>query len=245
MSLVAIDKIKFLVFDLDGTLYDISNGYMQRIRQNLFEMMLRKGYATTKEEAEQLWRPLFKKYNQSFRGLNAGGYAFTDDEYWTDHRAGMEDFFAPDLELKAMLPQIPHRKIIFTNCREKEAEHIMHLMSIKDCFETTYGANFMGEICKPDMKCFEMLLADLGCNADEILYFEDSVKNLRTAQSLGMHCVLIHSETANEEGAELKMIDPARRIGILEGFRDPIIVLETLNDGGMQLREALPDLFPK
>lgn len=236
---------KYLVFDLDGTLYDISNGYMNHIRENLFRMMVNKGYARDRDDAEAKWKPLFKKHNQSFKGLNAGGYLFTNDEYWAEHRAGMERYFKPDLDLYNLLTTLPYEKIIFTNCREIEADHILNLTGINDCFRATYGADFMGDCCKPEASCFEKLLDKLQCSAENIVYFEDSVKNLKTAQSIGMQCVLIHSATACEEGVNITKMGEEhglRRYSI-EGFSSPVVVLDTLNDGGKQLMEALPDLF--
>jgi pyrimidine 5'-nucleotidase len=237
--------VKCLVFDLDGTLYDIDNGYMKRIRENIFTMMQKKGYAASREEAERLWKPLFKQYNQSFRGLNAGGFTFTADEYWEEHRAGMQDFFTPDEPLRELLSTLLYPKVIFTNCREKEATEILKLMGIEECFTSVYGSDFMGEICKPQKECFELVLDSLGHAPHEVLYFEDSIKNLRTAQELGMHCVLINSETANEEGGEIEIVDEATHRGLLPGFSAPIVVLDTLNDGGLQLRRALPHLFER
>jgi putative hydrolase of the HAD superfamily len=232
--------VKCLVFDLDGTLYDIRNGYLERIRDNIFKMMVEKGYAATKVEAEKVWRPLFRKYNQSFRGLNAGGFKFTADEYWSQHRAGMEEYFVADPVLRELLQRLPYKKVIFTNCREEEANRILDLLGVRDCFNATYGATFLGEICKPEEACFEKLLTTLELRAGEVLYFEDSVKNLRTADKLGMPCVLVHSETASEEGARS---DRERSVGHVEGFDNPVVVVDTLNDGGRQLRAALPRLF--
>ena len=238
-----MSNIECLIFDLDGTLYDINNGYLQVIRDNIFSMMVKKGYATNKQEAELLWKPLFKQYNQSFKGLNAGGYHFTNDEYWKEHRSGMEHFFKPDEQLRQLLLNLSYKKVIFTNCREKEAIEILKLLNIYDCFDKIYGADFMGDVCKPQKESFELVLQDLGINSENILYFEDSVKNLIAAHQLNMKCVLIYSNTAQEEGSIITILDETRKIGSIEGVSMPIIVLDTLNDGGVQLKQALPELF--
>jgi FMN phosphatase YigB (HAD superfamily) len=145
-----------------------------------------------------------------------------------------------DPVLRELLQRLPYKKVIFTNCREEEANRILDLLGVRDCFNATYGATFLGEICKPEEACFEKLLTTLELRAGEVLYFEDSVKNLRTADKLGMPCVLVHSETASEEGAQ---IDRERSVGHVEGFDNPVVVVDTLNDGGRQLRAALPRLF--
>lgn len=233
---------KCLVFDLDGTLYDINNGYLQHIRSNIFKMMVAKKYGQTPQEAETLWKPLFKKHNQSYKGLREGGYPFEPDEYWVNHRAGVENYFAKDVALSELLLALPHKKVIFTNCREKEAIQIMKLMGIDNCFDAVYGSDFMGDICKPQKESFELLFDELQLSPKDMIYFEDSVKNLCTAQQLGMECVLINSPTAGEEGSTIVPTADEYRCSI-DGFSEPITVITSLNDGGTQLRSALPDLF--
>lgn len=235
-----------MLFDLDGTLYSADNGYIHHIRQNLFALLVRKGFAADLVAAEQLWQPLFRQYNQSLRGLRAGGYAIDADEYWPAHRGGMETFFTqPDAGLRELLMRLPScDKHIFTNCREQEAEHALQLLGVRDCFNRIYGADFMGNCCKPEPASFEAVLNDLQLphaqqqqqQQGEVILFEDSLKNLRAAKELfGMRTVLVHSMTAEEEGAadfskssQLEYVDAA---------------VTTLSDGGAQLQAVMPDLF--
>jgi len=232
-----------LVFDLDGTLYDISNGYLQRIRANIFRMMVEKGYGANEQEAHDIWKPLFKKHNQTFKGLRESGYPFTADEYWEKHRAGIEEYFSHDQPLVDLLNALPQRKVIFTNCREKEAIKIMELLGIDDCFEAVYGSDFMGNTCKPQKESFEALFHAMNVKPEQIVFFEDSVKNLLTAQSLGMQCVLVNSPTASEEGTVIVPISEGSSVCNIEGFAKPVTVVTSLSDGGVQLRVALPELF--
>jgi pyrimidine 5'-nucleotidase len=241
-------KEKVLVFDLDGTLYNINNGYMKHIRQNIFNMMVAKGYATSVEEATELWRPLFKKYNQSFKGLREGGYYFSNDDYWVNHRAGIEQFFTKDAALSELLKSLPHKKVIFTNAREKEAMGIMHLLGIDNYFDHVFGADFMGEVCKPQVESFQLLLKALDVQPENVVYFEDSVKNLRMASSIGIQCILINGETATEEGVFVQnSVDVDRKkteTGLLPGLDFSVLsVVSTLSDGGSELRATCPSLF--
>ena len=62
------DKIDILVFDMDGTLYDVACGYEDEIHSNICEFMVEtKGgkfnTIKTKEEAQRAWYPIFQKYN--------------------------------------------------------------------------------------------------------------------------------------------------------------------------------------
>lgn len=54
------------------------------------------------DEAEDIWRPLFQKYNQSLRALREGGFEVEAEEYWDCLRAGAEDFLSPVPEVSLM-----------------------------------------------------------------------------------------------------------------------------------------------
>ena len=71
---------KTLIFDLDGCLYDAGCGFVEHVRANVFEFMYQKGMVPRSESAEDVWLPLFKKYNQSQKALKMGGWEFDNDE---------------------------------------------------------------------------------------------------------------------------------------------------------------------
>lgn len=52
-------------------------------------------------------------------------------------------------------------------------------------FDSLFLSYRMG-ICKPDPKIFEMALVADGMKADETLFIDDSMKNIRAAESVGM-----------------------------------------------------------
>ncbi|CAM9388038.1 unnamed protein product [Scytosiphon promiscuus] len=204
-----------LLFDLDGTLYPLDNGYHMHVRHNLWRFMSEK---LGIEEPEKVWRPLFQKYNQSAKGLRiGGGYEFDLDDYWTSIRAGAPDFIkeAPP-GVKAALESLPQaEKYVFTNCNEKEAEEALALLGIRHHFKGIFGANEMGDTCKPEKEAFlGGGTASKALRGKRGVMFEDSFKNLVTAKSLGMSTVFIPSETEREEGvsaAQLETVDAVVR----------------------------------
>lgn len=88
-------SIETLLFDLDGTLYPIENGYEDHVRENIFEFMHQR-LGVPQDQCKAIWRPLFAKTNQSLKGLRVGGYSFDTDEYWDFIRSGREDYLKPD-----------------------------------------------------------------------------------------------------------------------------------------------------
>ena len=194
-------KPEILLFDLDGTLYDAGNGYIEHIRKNIFEFIYIQGFVPRTESAEEFWKIIFKKYNQTFRALKASGYEFDGDEYWRYHRSGMDKFFSSDAILREVLQSFPQKKYIFTNCNEQQAIEALKLLGIDDCFDDIYGSSFMGDNCKPEEVVFTKIFEHLEItDPSKVCLFEDSFKNLVTANKLGMSTVLVESMTAEEEG---------------------------------------------
>lgn len=128
-----------------------------------------------------------------------------------------------------MLHALPYKKYIFTNARETEALQALSALGIRDCFEDKiYGADFLGDICKPQKEAFTNVLDDIGVSPTSCVFFEDSVKNLTMGKTLGMATVLVQGFTSQEEGDLPDIFDA---------------VVSTLTDGGDELKEKYPALF--
>ncbi|KAL3151349.1 hypothetical protein ABBQ38_013182 [Trebouxia sp. C0009 RCD-2024] len=190
--------IETLLFDLDGTLYPIENGYEDHVRENIFEFMHSR-LGVPRDQCKAIWRPLFAKTNQSLKGLRVGGYIFDTDEYWDFIRSGREDYLKPDPKVRECLLALPQKKWVFTNCNEKHAKLALETLQLQDCFEGVFGADFMGPHAKPDAEAFQKVIAHTGASPLATAMFEDSLRNLRQAKSLGMTTVLIQSKTMLEE----------------------------------------------
>ena len=117
-------SIELFAFDLDGTLYPIDCGYIEESRDNIFKYMTEKHWAQNHQNAKEIWWPLFQQYNQSIRGLKAGGYQVNDGEYWEYVRRGMEKYFKKDENLRIFLTSIEVDKYIMTNCHEIQAGQV-------------------------------------------------------------------------------------------------------------------------
>ncbi len=90
---------------------------------------------------------------------------------------------------------------VLTNCRELEAlETLQQLQISADMFNGVLGADFMGDVCKPEREAFAKVIAHTGLDPARTCMFEDSFRNLVTAKALGMRCVLVGATTLLEEG---------------------------------------------
>lgn len=88
----------------------------------------------------------------------------------------------------AMLTSLPARlkKFVLTNCAEKQAVEALEVLGLRGQFDGVYGADAMGDVCKPEETAFRKIIAASGIEPTRTAFFEDSVKNLAAAKTLGM-----------------------------------------------------------
>jgi len=191
------------VFDLDGTLYPIANGYEHACRTRVFEFMVKHcPGVTSPEEAQSVWRGAFQRYNQTLRALRSLGFdGFDEDEYWAYTRGDAKAALTPSAATRAFVESLRGKKYVFTNCHEKQAKEALVALGLSDCFDGVFGAGDMGAVCKPERAAFDALFARFDVrDPSRCVFFEDSLKNLRTAnRSFDMVTVLIASDTLAEE----------------------------------------------
>lgn len=80
------------------------------------------------------------------------------------------------------------------------------------------------------------MLNHLKVEAKDVVFFEDSLKNLQIGHSLGMKTVLIQGMTSQEETESKNDL-------MNEKPHYVDIIVSTLTDGGIELRERFPSLF--
>ena len=204
--------------DLDGTLYAIENGYEDACRARVFQFMVDElGFADA-HAAKAAWRPQFQKHNQTLRALRSGlGLTFDENKYWTVTRGDPREVLKTNADALAALAAADDRarrdgktlkKYVFTNCAEKQARESLEALGLLACFDGVFGADVMGDTCKPSLEAFRKVQKIAGFEFTKAAFFEDSVKNLATAKTLGVTTVLVASATAIEEGVRSDGFEP-------------------------------------
>lgn len=219
-----------LLFDLDGTLYPIENGYEKAVRDRVFEFMVDELKVESIESAKEQWWTHFKAYNQTLRALRQGmGFDFDREKYWSHIRGDPADFLEANFDALEMLRAFPGmKKIVLTNCAEKQAIEALQVLGLEGEFDAVYGADFMGDVCKPERAAFEAVCARAKIDPHGTAFFEDSLKNLVTAKEMGFTTVLVSGKTAAEESGQ-------------NGGFTPDATISAVNL--KELREALPGLL--
>ena len=157
-------KVKFALFDLDGCLYPIENGYEHVCRARVFEFMVSQlGYETI-DKAKTIWKREFTKHNQTLKSLRELGHVrFKKETYWEFTRGDCSQHLEPDEQVRECLRKMSKSfpKFVLTNCAETEAKQALERLNILDQFDYVYGADFMGDTCKPSKEAFGKVLRDV------------------------------------------------------------------------------------
>jgi putative hydrolase of the HAD superfamily len=214
---------------LDGTLYAIENGYEDACRARVFSFMVDELGFENANAAKNAWRPQFAKYNQTLKALRAGlGLEFDTETYWTRTRGDPRAFLTPNAEARESLRRADAaraarisraepgslnglkklKKYVLTNCAEKQAKESLAALGLLDAFDGVFGADAMGDTCKPCVEAFRRVQKIAGFDYARTAFFEDSVKNLAAAKTLGATTVLVASATAREEGTRSDGFEP-------------------------------------
>ena len=94
----------------------------------------------------------------------------------------------------------------------RRADEALAALGLDGEFDGVFGADAMGDVCKPERAAFEKITTAAGIDPKTTAFFEDSVKNLAAAAEMGMTTVLIRSHTAAEEGARTDGFAPNHTI---------------------------------
>ncbi len=209
--------LRFLLFDLDNTLYPQSCGLWEAIgaRINLY-MTDRLGFDPEKvtETREHYLNAFGTTLNALRHYHNVNPDVFLDFV----HDLPLERFIAYDEALDRMLGRIKLRKVIFTNADAPHAGRVLNRLGIAHHFEQTIDIRALEFIVKPDRQAYEKVLRQIGARPDECVFVEDSLLNLLPARKMGMTTVLLRDGEPSE-GAHFRI----RRITDLEPLLVPLL----------------------
>ena len=97
----------------------------------------------------------------------------------------------PNPALRLAIAALPGRKIVFTNGSRDYAKKATQALGIYDVFETHYGIDDAGFICKPAAQAFETVFSKAGLTHKNAAMFEDDPRNLAVPHALGLKTVLV------------------------------------------------------
>ena len=166
--------IKYLVFDLDNTLYSCRYGLEDNVSRRIREFTA----AFLGVSSEEAWRRRqanMKQYGTCIEWLmTEEGLSDTERYLAAIHPEGEADILPADDELRAFLSSVPVPKAILTNSPREHADLILGKLGISDLFTHIFDIRTCNFIGKPRPEVFNHVLNSLKLNADEVLFIDDN-----------------------------------------------------------------------
>lgn len=206
-------KPEVIFFDCDDCLYFdgwvLANQLTSKIDEWCVNIGLKHGQAYE----------LYKQYGTALRGLRAEKYMEDTDEATDEflryvHNVPGADHLHRDEELRKVLsgmdPSIP--KYIFTASVREHAERCLKALGIEDLFVDIIDCKACDLETKHSHHAFKKAMKIAGVrDPATCLFFDDSVRNIRTARDIGWRAVLVgrvgrdNGQPISSEHAELEL----------------------------------------
>jgi putative hydrolase of the HAD superfamily len=192
--------LRYVLFDLDNTLYPPESGLWQAIGKRI-ELYLTDRMHLPLAEATALRGRYFKTFGTTLNGLRVE-YAIDPLEYLDFvHDLPLAHYLTPLPALDAMLERLPQTKAIFTNADALHARRVLAQLGIDRHFTQIIDILTLEFLSKPDPRAYQRALALLSAAPAECLFVEDTPQNLPPAHDLGMRTVLL-GQRVTERGID-------------------------------------------
>jgi putative hydrolase of the HAD superfamily len=198
--------IKYLIFDLDETLYPKEAGLMKVIVERMNRYMELK-LGMERGLVKRLRRNYYERYGTTMRGLQIHHGVDPQDYLTYVHNVPVKDYISPNEALEEALSEIEAEKVIFTNASEEHALRVLRALGIEHHFSRIVDIRALGYACKPEQEAYKRLLEILDAEGGECIIVDDSARNLHPAKELGMITVLVGADS--EKGIDFTIEEAA------------------------------------
>lgn len=194
--------MKYILFDLDDTLYTSDTGLFKELGSRLVDWVARQLHISL-EESAALRREYFVNYGTMMRGLLLH-HAEVDIDAYLDyvHDIDVSRYIAPNPALDGMLSRLDVGKAVFTNSVEDWAERILRQLDVRRHFTHIIDVRAVDYQSKPHPHAFERALEILGAPASACVMVDDQVSYLRGAATAGMRTVLVQPGATIVDGID-------------------------------------------
>jgi putative hydrolase of the HAD superfamily len=206
--------IRYLLFDLDNTLYPASCGIEREIDRRM-TAFVSEYLRIPEREAWSLRKVDAIKFGTTLQWLRLE-YGFHDMERYFEavHPADVGSYIRFDPGLIVMLAGIPLPKAVLTNSPMEHARRVLGHLQIGEQFTHVFDIRYNRYRGKPYKEVYRKVLAEIGKNIEEVLFIDDLPHYLTSFRELGGQGLLV-DETGTHEDTDLPAI---RRISELEAF---------------------------
>jgi putative hydrolase of the HAD superfamily len=183
--------IKYLLFDLDNTLYSIRYGLEENVSLRI-RKFLASWLGMGEEEAVAERRKGIARYGTTLEWLmGEKGFTAVEEFYSFVHPEGEADSLKPDPELGEFLAGLPYPRAILTNSNREHVDRVLAKLELGDIFTHIFDMRWNNLQGKPRPDVFRRVLAVLGKSPEEVLFIDDYPKYVAGFNALGGAGVLL------------------------------------------------------
>ena len=196
--------LRYILFDLDNTLYPAATGLWEAIGKRITLYLIeRMGFPSA--EAAVLRGQYFATFGTTLNGLRHDYHIDPHDYLAFVHDLPLAHYLQPDPALDAMLARLPLTKVVFTNADAAHACRVLECLGLARHFTHIIDLLALDFVNKPDPLAYRRALEQLGAAPAECLFIDDTPSNLPPASALGIHTVLIGEMPVSQNGIDYQI----------------------------------------
>jgi len=186
---------KFLVLDLDNTLYPKSSGLDEAMRLRILSYLVVR-HGLTEKQASDARERYVKIYGLSLPGIMNDFEVDIVDYQEYIHDVDVRSFIKPNAELNLILKQVPAEKVIYTNSSLPHVERVLSALGVESgMFSHIVDYRATGCIAKPQAESFASMLGIIGAAGEDCIMVDDMPKTVCVAKKqFGMKGVLVDED---------------------------------------------------
>ena len=184
-----LTHVRSWIFDLDNTLYPPESQFMRLVEKRINDYVVRTS-GLPAPDAMVVQKGYLREYGTSLAGLMAHFKVDPHDFLAEVHDVPL-DVLKPDAGLRAGLERLKGPRLVFTNGSAGHAKRVLERLALTDMFDGVFALEDADLIPKPDPRTFARMTERFGVDANSAAFFEDTVKNLKPAKTIGMTTVLV------------------------------------------------------
>jgi putative hydrolase of the HAD superfamily len=193
-----LSEIDTWVFDLDNTLYPVTEKLLKQIDRHMGQFVA-SFLNVDAEEAHQIQKSYFRKYGLTLRGLMI--HHGLDPVRYYDEMTPMDlNEVHPDPALADAVRALKGRKLIYTNASAHHAELVLDRLGMNGIFEGIFDIGAAEYVPKPAIESYRVLCDRFDVDPARAAMIDDIARNLEPAWTLGMTTVWMKTNAEWSKG---------------------------------------------
>ncbi len=192
-------NFRYLILDLDNTLYPQCSGMLQMIDRRI-DQFIAATTAIPTERIPEVRQEYLCEYGTTIGGLVMHHRIDPADYFAFAYDIDVTQFVKPDSELAAVLQKLALAEIVFSNSPLEYVERVLAVLGIRQIINKVYDIHFSRLVGKPNLSSYQRVLSDLRAEGDECIFVDDVAANLSGAAAAGMTPVLMRTVHVHGHG---------------------------------------------